>query len=71
MEPRVRGHHLHRGGQYAYHEKEARPTHCVQLAGSAVCECGAYSPNLPSAIDRAAWHRQHVIDVISGRTRLL
>jgi hypothetical protein len=71
MELRVKGHRLHVGGQCAYHEEELRAAHRTRTAGSAVCECGAYSPVLPSAIDRAQWHREHVMDVISGKTRLL
>lgn len=71
MEPRIKGHRLHVGGQYACHEREARQGHRTRMPGAAICECGAYSPALPSVIDRANWHRQHIADVISGKARLL
>lgn len=40
--------------------------------GMAICECGAHSrESLPSAVERNAWHREHLADVIAGKTRLL
>ncbi len=67
MEPRVKGHRRRVGGAYAYHEKKTRGG----VAGSMVCECGAYSPVLPSEYDRDEWHRRHIADVIAGKTALL
>lgn len=62
---------MQRGGPYMYHLREQAPRGKVHVRGTAVCECGAYSTVLPSGIDRAEWHRQHVADVIAGKTQLL
>jgi hypothetical protein len=70
MKPRLKGHRLF-PGSYAYAVRQQRLREKAHAAGPAVCECGAWSPNLPSEIDRAAWHDRHVTDVISGKAALL
>jgi hypothetical protein len=66
VEPRIKGHRLH-PGPLAYAERGKS----VYVAGAAVCQCGSYSPTLPSNAARMEWHRRHLADVIEGRTRLL
>jgi hypothetical protein len=63
---RVKGHRLH-PGPFAY----AQRGKVAYVAGTAVCQCGLYSPHLPSSVARMQWHREHLADVLAGRTRLL
>jgi hypothetical protein len=73
MEPRLKGHSMHpgAGGAYAYALRAQTRGRKAQTRGAAYCQCGAYSPILPSIIDRVAWHQKHVADVIAGKTALL
>lgn len=72
MEPRVKGHRMHPGAfAYALKANTANRKPAPRHPGVAVCECGAWSPELPSQIDRADWHRRHLVDVIAGKTQLL
>lgn len=67
MDVRVKGHRLH-PGPLAYTERRRQ----ITTPGMAICQCGAHSADiLPSRHDRIAWHRQHLADVIAGKTRLL
>lgn len=66
MEPHIKGHRLH-PGPLAYAERGK----AAYVAGGAVCQCGLYSPSLPSNVARMEWHRKHLADVIAGRTKLL
>lgn len=71
MDVHLKGHRMRAGDTFAYDLKAHSPGQKARVAGSVICECGAYSPSLPSEIDRTNWHRRHLDDVISGKTRLL
>jgi hypothetical protein len=36
-----------------------------KAVGRAQCSCGLLSPELPSGPDRASWHRDHKLDVLT------
>jgi hypothetical protein len=36
-----------------------------KAVGRAQCSCGLLSPELPSGPDRAEWHREHKLDVLT------
>jgi hypothetical protein len=64
----VKGHRLLPGG-LAY--EETRKVVAATATGMAICQCGAHSAPLRSNIDRLAWHREHLADVLSGKADLL
>jgi hypothetical protein len=58
---RVAGHSLRHEGRVG-----ADPYRPTNGEGKCRCECGAWSPTLPSTAKRQQWHRDHKDDIRAG-----